>query len=123
MFNPRRDILVGDFVLVRPDNMDEHVWLARALTTLDRKKKTYALDGKFIVQWWMPIGKSRASKKSLLDKPMDKVCCSLHTYTLWKCGLHEARQEARPNNSLHITKIESTIMAMDTANTSNMEAM
>ena len=25
-------------------------------------------------------------------------------HTLWKCGVHEVRQEARTNNSLHITK-------------------
>ena len=45
----RGDILVGNFVLVRPDNKNEHVWLARAFTTLNRKK-TYALYGKFRVQ-------------------------------------------------------------------------
>jgi hypothetical protein len=105
LFNPRRDINPRwQFCACEAIQQKRHVWLARALTTLDRKK-TYALYGKFRVQWWMPIGRGRASKKSLLDEAMDREFIARCIHTLWKCGLHGARQEARPKNSLHITKL------------------
>lgn len=60
-FNPYRDVLLGDFVLIRPcDGHNLPVWLGRALSTveLDKGAPNY---GTFVVEWWTPM---RAKKDS-----------------------------------------------------------
>lgn len=64
MLNPWKDILVGDFVLVRINNEDDHVWQARGLIVVDRDE-TPPFRGQFIMQWWVSSAKARASKRSL----------------------------------------------------------
>ena len=70
---------MGDFVLVRLDNKDSHVWLARALTIVDYEK-TSPLYCQFRVHWWVPSRKGRASNEfivqGLLDKTVDNAIWS-----------------------------------------------
>lgn len=125
MFNPWRDILVGDFVLVRPDNKEDYVWLAIALTIVDRDK-TSPLYGQFRVQWWVPSGKGRASKKSLYRDCWTKQWTkgiSLAEYIHCGSVVYTERGKRQDQTTHFISPLaaERAIMALDAANTVDME--
>lgn len=66
-FNPYRDVLLGDFVLVRPsDGHKLPIWLGRALSTvqLDRNASDF---GSFLVEWWTPM-KAKKDTTALLKR-------------------------------------------------------
>ena len=64
-YNPWRDVLVGDFVLVRPsDPLLFPVWMGRALTTVVRHENDTNY-GNCLLQWWRP---DRGGKHCVDDK-------------------------------------------------------
>jgi hypothetical protein len=68
----------------------------------------------------MPIGRGRASKKSLLDEAMDREFVARCIHTLWNVVYME---QGKTKEFITYHQIEFAITALDTANASNMEAM
>ena len=65
IYNPWRDVLVGDFVLVRPsDPLLFPVWMGRALITVVRDENDTNY-GNCLLQWWRP---DRGGKHCVDDK-------------------------------------------------------
>lgn len=50
VFNPWRDILVGDFMVVKLVNKEDHVWMRCTLIVVERET-TSTLYGNFKLQW------------------------------------------------------------------------
>ena len=70
-YNPWRDVLVGDFVLVRPSNLLLFpVWMGRALTTVVRHKNDTNY-GNCLLQWWRP---NRGGEHCVDDKHRYTIC-------------------------------------------------
>ena len=80
-YNPWRDVLIGDFVLVRPiDLLLFLVWMERLLTTVFRNEN-YTNYGICLLQWWRP---DRGGKHCVGDKHRYSNCWN----SSWKIGDH-----------------------------------
>ena len=82
IYNPWRDVLVGDFVLVRPsDPLLFPGWMGRALTTIVRHENDTNY-GNCLLQWWRP---DRGGKHCVDDKHRYTNCWN----SSWKIEYRE----------------------------------
>jgi hypothetical protein len=102
-FNPYRDVLLGDFVLVRPSDPDLYpIWMGRALTAvqLDRSHPQY---GQFQIRYWRPTkGRKKISDHDRYKGAWDSKweCDPSSTAVMWiECSSVLYSNRARKNTN------------------------
>jgi len=113
-YNPYRDVLLGDFVLVRPSDPDLYpVWMGRALTAvqLDRSHPQY---GQFQIRYWRPTkGRKKISDHDRYKGAWDSKweCDPSSTAVMWiECSSvlysNRARKNTNDTSVVQIGKFE-----------------